>query len=56
MRRDSSAASNCIRCGKCESHCPQHIEIRNELKNAKKKLEGPVYRLARKIIKWKKAY
>ena len=27
MRRESAAASNCITCGTCEKHCPQHIEI-----------------------------
>ncbi|MCH5252094.1 MAG: aldo/keto reductase [Lachnospiraceae bacterium] len=56
MRKTSSAASNCVGCGKCETHCPQQIEIRNELKNARKKLEGPIYRVARKIVKWKRAY
>ena len=50
LRKNSTAASNCIGCGKCESHCPQHIAIREELKNAQKELEGPIYRIARKII------
>lgn len=56
MRKTSSAASNCIECGKCEQHCPQHIEIRKELKNARKKLEGPIYKIARQIVKWMRAY
>ena len=37
----------CIGCGKCEQHCPQHIQIRQELKAVKKTLENPVYRIAR---------
>lgn len=51
MRKDSSAASNCIGCGKCEQHCPQHVEIRKELKAARKELEGPIYRIARWFVK-----
>jgi len=51
LRKNSAAASNCIECGKCEKHCPQHIQIRQELKNARKELEGPVYRIARKVAK-----
>jgi len=56
LRRNSSAASNCVGCGKCELHCPQHISIRNELKNAKKELEGPLYKIAAFIVKLLKAY
>ena len=55
-RRDSTAAYNCIGCGKCESHCPQHISIREELKKASKELEGPLYRTARKIVEILKLY
>ncbi|MBO6016089.1 MAG: aldo/keto reductase [Lachnospiraceae bacterium] len=51
MRKTSSAASNCVECGKCEKHCPQHIEIRKELKNARKTLEGPIYKIARFVAK-----
>lgn len=56
MRKTSTAASNCMECGKCEKHCPQHIEIRKELKNAKNKLENPVYRIVRQFVKWFKIY
>jgi len=50
MRKTSTAASNCIGCGKCEQHCPQGIEIRRHLKAAQKELEGPLYKAARKGI------
>ena len=56
LRKDSSAASNCIECGKCETHCPQHIDIRKELKNARKELEGPLYKIARKVVQLLKLY
>lgn len=51
LRKDYTGAANCIQCGKCEQHCPQGIEIRKELKNAKKKLEGPAYLIAKKFGK-----
>ena len=49
LRKDVTAASNCVGCGKCEQHCPQHIEIRKELKNASKELEGPIYKIVKKF-------
>lgn len=42
----NSAAYQCIGCGKCEQHCPQHVAIRTSLKEASKALEGPIYRAA----------
>lgn len=51
MRKNATSASNCIECGKCEKHCPQHIEIRKELKNAAKELESPAYKIVKKLIK-----
>ncbi|MBQ5322705.1 MAG: 4Fe-4S dicluster domain-containing protein, partial [Oscillospiraceae bacterium] len=33
------SASNCIKCGKCEKACPQHIEIRKYLEEAAKTIE-----------------
>ena len=56
LRKTSSAASNCIECGKCKKHCPQGIDIPSELKNVKKKLEGPIYKIARKVVGLFRAY
>lgn len=56
MRKESAAASNCVSCGLCEKHCPQHIEIRKELQNARKELEGPIYKIARKMVALLKIY
>ena len=50
FRKTSTAASNCVGCGKCEQHCPQHLPIREHLKQAQKELEPPVYKLARKVV------
>ena len=52
LRKNSAAASQCIGCGKCEKHCPQGIPIREKLQESKKKLEGPVYKIARKVGSW----
>lgn len=55
MSRTYGSASKCIKCGKCEKHCPQKIKIRDELVNVKKRLEPFWYRFAaataRKILK-----
>ncbi|MDP4120641.1 MAG: aldo/keto reductase, partial [Bacillota bacterium] len=51
MRVKSSNASLCKKCGKCETHCPQKIQIRNELQNVSKTLEGFLYKPARFTIK-----
>ena len=51
LRKNSAAASNCVGCGKCEMHCPQHIAIRDGLRQAQHELEGPLYRLVRTIVR-----
>ena len=50
LRKNPTPASNCIGCGKCEKHCPQHLPIRQKLGEAQKKLEGPLYRTVRRAL------
>ena len=45
MKNERSNASLCKKCGKCESHCPQQIQIRQELDRVKKRFENPVYKI-----------
>ncbi len=52
LRKNATPASNCVGCGKCEQHCPQHLPIRQHLKEAKSELEGPLYRLVRRVAGW----
>ena len=56
MRGETSSASQCVKCGKCETHCLQHIPIRDKLAEAAKVLEGPEYKIAKKVIKTGKIF
>lgn len=56
IRQDASSASNCIGCGKCEAHCPQHLPIRRELQNAVAVLEFPLYKIVKKLVSHFKLY
>lgn len=51
LRGKRSNAGLCVQCGRCENHCPQHIHIRDELKNVKRVMEGPVYQVAQRAVK-----
>ena len=46
LRKESAFATQCVGCGKCESHCPQHLPIRALLKEADRALRPPHYRVA----------
>ncbi len=52
-----SLASQCKDCGKCETHCPQNIEIRSQLRVVSREMEGillkPVVKFARKLMRVK---
>ena len=51
MRREPGFASQCIECGKCEKHCPQHINIREMLKKADRELRPLPYRAGIEIAR-----
>lgn len=51
VRATNTGANNCIGCGKCEKVCPQQIEIRKELKNAGRVLEGLPYQIAKIVVR-----
>ncbi len=48
-------ASKCVRCGKCEKHCPQGIKIGHELENVRKRMGTkwikPILSVARKVMR-----
>ena len=46
-----TGASKCIKCGKCEKHCPQTLPIRENLEKVKKELEGPFIRVGLKVAR-----
>ena len=54
LRNDPNFATQCVGCGKCEQHCPQHIPIREMLKKADRDLRPLPYKIgiavARKIM------
>ncbi|MCM1148597.1 MAG: aldo/keto reductase [Butyricicoccus sp.] len=54
IRREPGFAAQCVGCGKCEQHCPQHISIREKLKEADRALRPLPYKIginaARKIM------
>ena len=45
FRSERTNASLCKKCGKCEKHCPQGIQIRKELDQVVKHMENPVYKV-----------
>ena len=49
LKTNPTNASKCLKCGKCEQHCPQSIAIRSELEQVKKHMENPLYHIAKAI-------
>ena len=44
LKKQNSMASIYRECGRCEQHCPQHIQISKELKTVRRRFENPAFR------------
>ena len=51
MRSEPGFAAQCVGCGKCERHCPQHLEIRALLKQADRDLRPLAYRAGIRVVR-----
>ena len=51
LTKEPAFATQCIGCGKCESHCPQQIPIREKLKEADRALRPLPYRAGISIVR-----
>lgn len=52
LRKVPGFASQCVKCGKCEQHCPQGIKIRDNLDRADKALRPFRYRVMSSVARW----
>jgi predicted aldo/keto reductase-like oxidoreductase len=48
--KESRTPRSCVNCGKCEKHCPQHIQIRTALEDVTKRMEPFWFKPAMKIL------
>ena len=51
IRKEPGLASLCVRCGKCEAHCPQHIPIRDMLQEADRALRPWPYKVGAALVR-----
>ena len=51
LSKQPAYASKCTKCGKCERHCPQKIEIRKALVQVRKEMESPIINTFMKIVR-----
>jgi predicted aldo/keto reductase-like oxidoreductase len=51
LTREPGFPDQCIKCGKCEQHCPQNIPIREKLKEADKALRPLPYKIGINIAR-----
>ncbi|MEG2148907.1 MAG: aldo/keto reductase [Clostridiales bacterium] len=52
MRTNPTNAGLCVQCGKCKKHCPQSINVPEEILKVQKRMENPLYKLVAKFSKY----
>lgn len=52
LRREPAFATQCVRCGLCETHCPQHLPVRDSLPKADRDLRPLRWRVAAAVARW----
>jgi predicted aldo/keto reductase-like oxidoreductase len=51
MGKNPSSPRLCVKCGKCEKHCPQHLPIRNALKKVSARMEPLLIRIGISLVR-----
>lgn len=51
FQKEMSLPGECVKCGRCEEHCPQHIEIRERLKEAERVLLPWYYKIGVRCLR-----
>jgi predicted aldo/keto reductase-like oxidoreductase len=46
-----SSPGLCVKCGKCEKHCPQHLPIIKDLEQVRKRMEPLWFRAFARIVR-----
>ncbi len=52
LTREPAFASQCVKCGKCEKHCPQNIPIREKLAEADRALRPLPYKIGINFVRY----
>jgi predicted aldo/keto reductase-like oxidoreductase len=52
LQKEPAFAPACVGCGRCESHCPQHLPVREKIREADRELRPLPNRVAGAVGRW----